>query len=119
MFFQRRRNPMELKKYFVAPELKYTLSLHARMVLVHPLSGEKELLELRLNGFRDDDGDLKPEFDIDFEVLDKDMIPESFQSVELDISKVLSALGGGQDAMKALFDMVVDALAEKGLKLPF
>lgn len=110
---------MDLAKYFATPELKYTLSLHARVVMVHAFTGEKELLELRLNGFRDDDGDLKPEFDVDLEVLDKDVIPAKYQEIELDIPKVLAALGGGQDAVKALFDMVLGTLAEKGLKLPF
>lgn len=92
---------------------------HFRVVADLPFLGRREIVELRLEGFRDDDGDLRPEFDIDLEVFDVDVVPARFRAIELDLSLVGEALSGGVDGAEKLFAHVVDVLKAKGVDLPF
>lgn len=101
------------------PTIDATAKMHFRLVMDLPILGKKELVELRLSGFRDEDGDMKPEFDCDFEVLDKNIIPVEHQRIELDPTLVTDALSGGADAVGALFQAVVTTLENLGIKLPF
>jgi len=95
-------------------DLDVRLSL--RLVAKIPFLGKKELVEVKLRGFEDEDGDLKPEFFVELEFLDRDTIPPT--NIELDPKLVVGALAGTTGGLQNLFAAVADGLDKKGIKLP-
>lgn len=96
------------------PTVDVDVRLSLRVVSDLPLIGKQELVEMNLAGFRDDDGDMKPEFSVTLELLDGRMLNIRDESVEIDPVAVVKAFGGGKDAATSLFNVVVGALKAKG-----
>ena len=112
---------MDLLDMFGLPDdlIEVDARFSFRLQMHLPLVGKREIVELRLAGFSDDDGDLMPEFDIDLEVFDMDVIPERFEKIELDPKLVAGAITGGKDATQALFAAVKAGVEKRGRKVPY
>lgn len=110
--------PTPLVRLLQAPGVKATARLHFRLAMDLPFVGEQEIVELRLSGFSDVDGDLLPEFVVDLEVLNRDVVPVEAQRIELDPHVVVAAFAGGRGAVETLFAAVVAGLAARGVSLP-
>lgn len=100
------------------PGVTVTAKAHFRLAMDLPFVGEREIVELRLEGFSDKDGDLLPEFMVDLEVLDRDVVPVEAQRIEIDPKVVIAAFAGGKGSIEALFAAVVAGLAARGVTLP-
>lgn len=78
--------------------------------------GTTELVQMKLEGFEDEDGDLKPEFKVDLEFFDRDVFAPTV--IELDPAVVQGALTGKAGLVAGLFESVFSALKKKGVKPP-
>lgn len=110
---------MNLENFLGTPKVELTAKFELRLTMDVPVIGWREILEIKLSGFHDEDGDLRPEFDIDVEVFDADVLPVSAKRIELDPALVVKSMGGGQDAIGALFEAIKVSLAASGVEAPW
>lgn len=86
--------PLPIQIPNLAGLVEVEASFHFRVMT--NLFGRQELVEIKLTGGQDVDGDLLPEFTAELEFLDKDVAKGT---VELDPAKVIKAMTGDGNAI--------------------
>ena len=107
----------DLKKIIDNPLIDAKMTFEFSLNLNLPFETKIEVLDLRLSGFRDEDGDFKPEFDVALSAGGMEIIAD--QEIELDPAKLFGALGNGMGGVGDLFTNVFEGLKAKNIKLPW
>jgi hypothetical protein len=108
----------QLGELFQNDIVEVTAKIHLRAALRVPkfLGGHLELVELRLEGFTDDNDNLLPEFTVDLEFFNRDVFPPT--KVELNPSTLFAAMGGSVKSIESVFGAVFEAVQKAGHNLP-
>lgn len=110
---------MNITDIFKLPSISVETTLTFLMHVDVPVLGKKELVELRVDGFKDDDDDGDIEVIIDLEFMDGAVLDVERQEIELPTSLVRNAVLGQGDGVSELFAFISEALKSAGIKIPF
>jgi len=110
---------MNLKSLLESDLVEVETSLHFKLTANIPFLGRKELVELHVDGFKDDDGDGDIEVRIHLEIADGDIANIGPTDIELPTSLIRGALSGTSEGLESLFAGVRQSLKSAGVMVPF